>query len=387
MVDAERNITPAHNSEDAAAAAAFSPVDTEAEGAFPAESPMVAPGSNAREGGSISFEELARLLHCSPEDVQATAATLDKDPDKAREMLKSLAPAYLAVKGRFEARRRGEVNGGFCIVADGHSGTLVDSVVWVGTYELPQGFTARASWESVRAALTGISAFPDRLMYRKIQSILEPLLTPTAMNVLFQSSDAMATFVTRLKESLSDQFRMEFIVDVHMERFNRLRLDMSSLGKKQEERKEEPKESSPPKESRSGIEEIKIFCAPVLDPVRGKPVSALRVGDVVEVSFEQAQGLGRFIGRLISRSGLVPAFAVEEVRPLPTGDISVRLSISEGIVGAMKLSPTYRIRLHSSKYNVFRRSILSLKLFIQVGLFIAAVLLLLFGVYWFFFLE
>ncbi len=142
MVDAERNITPAHNSEDAAAAAAFSPVDTEAEGAFPAESPMVAPGSNAREGGSISFEELARLLHCSPEDVQATAATLDKDPDKAREMLKSLAPAYLAVKGRFEARRRGEVNGGFCIVADGHSGTLVDSVVWVGTYELPQGFTA-----------------------------------------------------------------------------------------------------------------------------------------------------------------------------------------------------------------------------------------------------
>jgi hypothetical protein len=106
------------------------------------------------------------------------------------------------------------------------------------------------------AALTGISAFPDRLMYRKIQSILEPLLTPTAMNVLFQSSDAMATFVTRLKESLSDQFRMEFIVDVHMERFNRLRLDMSSLGKKQEERKEERRRFTT-KERPIRLEEIK----------------------------------------------------------------------------------------------------------------------------------
>lgn len=387
MVDAERNATPIPSREDEPSSPR--PVDAgNALSGETGESGTEETGQGVRGvEGSISFDELAQLLRCSSEDVRAAVATLDRDPDKARDMLKSLAPAYLAVKGRFEARRRGEVNGGFCIVADGHAGTLLDSVVWAGVYELPQGFTARASWESVRAAITGISAFPDRMMYRKVQSILEPLLTPTAVNVLFQSPDTVTTFIGRLKESLSNQFRVEFIVDLHVEHFNQLRLDMSPVGRKLESREAPPREDASPKEVRSDVEEIKIFCAPILDPVHGKPASALRVGDVVEVSFEQAQGLGRFIGRLISRSGLVPAFAVEEVRSLPTGDVSVRLSVSEGIVGAMKLSPTYRIRLHSSKLNVFRRSATSLRLFMQVGIFVAAVLLLLFGVYWFFFVE
>ena len=66
-----------------------------------------------------AFTELCTLLRCSRADVESAIRASRVDPEEAVAILHAAAPTYVAVKGRFEARKRGDLNGGFCIVADG----------------------------------------------------------------------------------------------------------------------------------------------------------------------------------------------------------------------------------------------------------------------------
>lgn len=288
-----------------------------------------------------AFTELCTLLRCSRADVESAIRASRVDPEEAVAILHAAAPTYVAVKGRFEARKRGDLNGGFCIVADGISGQVLDTTFWVGPQALPEAFQVQASWESVRSTLRQIPVLPERTIWRQLEQLLERLLPPTALNLLFRDPEALQAKTAALKDGLSHTFRVDFVCSLQVERFHRLRVDLSPIAAAP------PPESPPPQVVPKGPEivEIRVTCRPHLDPVKGRPLKELKAGDLVQVVVEETTGLGRLIARVLARTGRVPSFPVESTEAMPSGDVVVRLSISEGVHGVFKMSGDVRIRI------------------------------------------
>lgn len=309
-----------------------------------ASSPGLPPSLAALLPESV-FTELCSLLRCSRGEVESAIRASQLHPDEAVAILQAAAPTFVAVKGRFEARKRGDLNGGFCLVADGISGELLDATYWVGSQALPEAFQIQASWESVRASLRQIPVLPEKTLWKQLDQLLNRLFPATALNLLFRDPESVQPKIGSLKEGLSRTFRVDFTCELQVERFHRLRLDMSPLAASSAPPPETASPSAPPKGPE--IAEIRIPCRPHLDPVRGRPLVDLRPGDLIQVVVEETTGLGRLIARILARTGRVSAFPVETVEVLPSGDILVRLSISEGVHGTFKMSGDIRVRLNA----------------------------------------
>ncbi|EHM09619.1 hypothetical protein TheveDRAFT_0455 [Thermanaerovibrio velox DSM 12556] len=286
-------------------------------------------------------EDLANLLGCSRESVLKAISASGVDQERAVAMLMAAAPTYVAVKGRFETRRRGDLQGVFCYVANGVTGDVLDLSFWVGSGGVPDSFDVSAGWEAVRSAIRSLPPSPDRGAYRQLEGILERMFPPTALNTLFKDPSTAGAKTQAFKEALSQAFKLDMLCSIEVERFHRIRLEMSPLGKPKEPQPEEPKAGG----ERPKITEITLHCKPQLDPVRGKSVGDLKVGDLIPVDLDDVSPVGRLISRFVARAGRRVEFPVEAIEPAKGGDAVVKLAVSEGITAVFKMSKDMKIRV------------------------------------------
>lgn len=287
--------------------------------------------------------DLSSLLGCSKDSVLKAIAASGVEGDKAVAMLMAAAPTYVAVKGRFETRRRGDLQGAFCYVAQGITGEVLDLSLWVGAGGLPDSFDVSAGWEAVRSAIRSLPASPDRGAYRQLEGLLERMFPPTALNSLFKDPSSVGAKTQSFKDALSQSFKLDMVCNLEVERFHRVRFEMSPLGRPQEP----PKEKEPVKSPAEGqrISQVVLHCKPHLDPVRGRSVGDLRVGDLVPVELDDASPIGRLITRFVSRAGRRAEFPVESVDLSKGGDAVVKLAVSEGISAVFKMSKDMKVRV------------------------------------------
>ncbi|HCA40909.1 MAG TPA: hypothetical protein DEP01_05030, partial [Aminobacterium sp.] len=194
------------------------------------------------------------------------------------------------------------------------------------------------------------------------------VLSPTQVNLLFSSESPGAQVIEKLQEKLKEVFRTDLDFAVVFERFNKARLELSGLS--------EGDERVPQKEDNSlsteYIKERGIFipCSSIVDPVRGEAASELTAGDRIWVSFDDT-GLSGFIKRTLQQTGEMSVFPVQSVEKLPSGLVLVRVSISEGIYGQIRLSGDIKVKVEESgiriRKNLFSRGIM---LIIPISLFI-----------------
>jgi hypothetical protein len=287
------------------------------------------------------LEDVSCQLGISPDELAHVLAN-SSDTAAALSALRSIVPCYIAIKVKFESRRRGEVAGLFCVVADGLTGEVLDKSLWVGRNGLPEGFAIGASWESVMNAIRNIEEPMDNPTYKKVEKIFDALFTPTVINLLFRGEGKPESLL-RIQEMLADEFHLDFIVDLGLERFNRLRAELSKVLPESEGEPEEAqgeKDKGGPK-----AESVQLFCKPYVDPVKGKAISEVSLGDLVEVSLDEGGSLARFVASVMAKSGQPTAFPVKAVERLPSSDYLVRLHISEGMEGVFKGSGEVRVRI------------------------------------------
>lgn len=325
------------------------------------------------------LEDASRQLGISPEEL-ARVLVDSSDPAAAFSALRSIAPRYVAIKVKFESRRRGEVAGLFCIVADGLTGEVLDKSLWVGRNGLPEGFAIGASWESVMNAIRNLEEPMDSPTYKKVERILDSVFTPTAVNLLFRLEEKPESPL-RIQEMLANEFHLDFIVDIEMERFNRLRAELSKIlpdseieGKEEAEAAEEETDKREKK-----LETLQLFCKPHVDPVKGKATSELSLGDLVGVSLDEGGTLARFVANIMAKSDQPLAFPVKAVEHLPSGDYVVRLHISEGIEGIFKGSGEVRVKIFQpGRYIISKTNpaftVIFIGVFILLGLLIAFII-------------
>jgi hypothetical protein len=324
------------------------------------------------------LEDVSCQLGISPDELAHVLAN-SSDTAAALSALRSIVPCYIAIKVKFESRRRGEVAGLFCVVADGLTGEVLDKSLWVGRNGLPEGFAIGASWESVMNAIRNIEEPMDNPTYKKVEKIFDALFTPTVINLLFRGEGKPESLL-RIQEMLADEFHLDFIVDLELERFNRLRAELSktlpeSEGEGEPEEAREERDREGPK-----AESVQLFCKPYVDPLRGKAISDFSLGDLVEVSLDEGGNLARFVASVMAKSGQPAAFPVKAVERLPSGDYMVRLHISEGMEGIFKGSGEVRVKvLQPGRYAVPRVSPAFNVVFI--GIILLGILLLIFVIW------
>jgi len=322
------------------------------------------------------LEDVSCQLGILPDELAHVLAN-SSDTAAALSALRSIVPCYIAIKVKFESRRRGEVAGLFCIVADGLSGEVLDKSLWVGRNGLPEGLAIGASWESVMNAIRNIEEPVDNSTYKKVEKIFDAFFTPTVINLLFRGEEKPESLL-RIQEMLADEFHLDFIVDFELERFNRLRAELSkalpeSEGEPEDTRGEKDKEG--PK-----AESVQLFCKPYVDPVRGKAISEVSLGDLVEISLDEGGSLARFVASVMAKSGQPSAFPVKAVERLPSGDYLVRLHISEGMEGIFKGSGEVRVKvLQPGRYAIPKVSPAFAVIFI--GIILLGILLLIFVIW------
>lgn len=318
-------------------------------------------------------EELCSLFHCTPGSLRAVLSTVHENPKELLTLLKSLSPSYVAIKVRFDSHKRGEAGGAFCLLCRGTSGEIFDETYWASSKGIPEGFEINASWESVRKAIIDLRgpdlrAHFEKVLWNKLRGAVRDILSPTQVNLLFSSESPGAQVIEKLQEKLKEVFRTDLDFVVVFERFNKARLELSGLS--------EGDERVPQKEDNSlsteYIKERGIFipCSSIVDPVRGEAASELTAGDRIWVSFDDT-GLSGFIKRTLQQTGELSVFPVQSVEKLPSGLVLVRVSISEGIYGQIRLSGDIKVKVEESgiriRKNLFSRKII---LMIPLALFI-----------------
>lgn len=316
-----------------------------------------APGGGDREGQKLSLvdslpkeaaDELCGIFSCTPETLDAILRGMSGDPARIIELVKTLSPAFIAVKIRFDGRRRQELGGALCFVARGNTGEILDESFWVSSKSLPDTFDISAGWEAVRSAITSIGGEPDRSLYGRMLKGAKSVLTPTLVNKLFQSAAARDEILAALEKTFSSIVHYDLIFELKTETFNRVRLETGgiTLEKKNPEAESRKEEGGP--RAMASLGTVQVVCRPVLDPVRGKAVSDLRKGDFIVVELEKTGGLASIINKILERSGEGSVFPVLSVERLPSGQSLVKLHISNGIEGVLRAGADLKLKTGSA---------------------------------------
>ncbi|MFA7621179.1 MAG: hypothetical protein WCY56_04940 [Aminobacteriaceae bacterium] len=288
-----------------------------------------------------TVDELCSLFGCTREALEILLSSTSADPRHILSLVSALSPSYVAIKLRFETRKKGEVGGAACVVAEGRSGELVDTTMWVSGRELPASFSIHSDWEAVRNGIQKMGSNPDRALFPKVLQLLKEVFSPTAVNSLFSTPPKKEDVISALEKAFLMVYHSEITFELAVETFNKARLETGGLG---DVGSPAPSDSEPEVPLNATMAKVQINCKPMLDPVRGRPVSEIVPGEYIYVEVQKTGALSSVIEKILSRAGEHPAFQVTSVERLPSGQFLIKLSISKGIDGLARVSADLRLK-------------------------------------------
>jgi len=330
------------------------------------------------ENEKLPNETLIQLLSnqtgVSAEEIKSIFVQSEGNIQKVIEIIKEVAPSYVAIKGKLQPRRKGELNGVFCLVARGVTGEILAYESWIGPKDLPEDFDVKATWESVYSYIISRKDVHDNYAKRQFDKIIDRLFPHTTLNKLFTSHINVEEVQRNITREIGDILRFDTVVEINVEKFNEIRYTLSPLGKKTEE--EPDLEEKQQEEANVGFQSISLACVPRLDAVKGKPVADLQEGDMVEVAITSNNPLGKFMNRLFAKNDVNPKFKVKSLEQLPSGEYLVRLHISDDIEGIFKSSGELKVSVIADEKELPKRA--NYYVFVSIILFVVLFLYLVF---------
>lgn len=307
----------------------------------------------------------------SVEDIKSIFEHSKGDLEKLIDIIKDVAPCYMAIKGKFQSKRQGDLNGAFCLVAQGVTGDILVLKSWVDFESLSQSFDIKATWESVFSYICKLENVKYKQAQRRFEDLLYNFFTNTTLNRLFTSNLSLAELQKSLSQAIANTFRSALVLDIDIEKFNQIRYKLSPVaGKSAEEGIPQGQEGQ--ENLQQAVKSVTLACVPRLDVIKGKAVADLRENDEIEVSIASSYPLGKFMNRLFATNKLMPVFKVKSVQQLPSGAYMVRLFISDGIEGVFKSSGELKVRT-MEKANQRKKSLyffVFLTLIMLIGFFV-----------------
>jgi hypothetical protein len=261
-----------------------------------------------------------------------------------------------ALKCYFYTPKRGDIWGAFCFLFNGTTGETLENVFWVTRLLVGPPLDVHMGWRELNKAIPSMGVYEKPIGDKLIHSILE-IFSPSVRIDLIQSADASMRL-----NSLSTEIRNSFERTTHY--FLELKMafervsqqDMVNAGVVSSEKEAKPAEAPPLEKDEKSFAGTLITCLPVIDPVRGTPVSELKPGDVLEVKIQGGIGAGELIQQYLTSMNQDAAFPVLSIEKKDDDKTYVILEISDEVKGLITVSKDLRLRmLHrelSSKVTV-----------------------------------
>lgn len=279
-----------------------------------------------------------------PDLQQLEAST--PSPEEVRPTPAEEAPRnYAAFKCCFYTPKRGDILGAFCLLFNGLTGEVLDNVFWVTRLNEPIPLDINTGWRELNKLIPEIGPY-EKALGAKLLSILHENFSPQTRRELIQSHDN-----TEILQALSEHLRKNFErvalyfleFDIALERLERQNLVEAGVLLDNDD-------TAAPAAGDTEVKETKTFmgtlvqCLPVIDPVKGKPVSELEPGDLVEVKIQGAFGASSLIRQYLSSTHQEALFPVESVQRKDDDKVFVFLTINEEIKGLVTVTKDLRLR-------------------------------------------
>ncbi len=311
---------------------------------------------------SESFHETKEKLQRSVEDMRRSHLSSALERLSRRGAQKPNVPAverrpsgpldkgsqYLCIKGNFRTRSAGGVWGLFVLLADRTSGEIFFLSLWAG-YGGLKNADLEASWQALSVLMEEEAQSQDKTLHEKILAALEDFFNPPMVNRLasdLENQDrikkAKEGFLVDLGRNMSLNFEGAMSIDL---------TDGDEPQKYLDSRKTESEEKNDQQEEdkkSAEIQRISILCGVIMDPVRGRPVSSLRIGDPIYVSVREGSAVAHAIRQAMAKGGTdrIPA-PIISILATSTGNVEILVELSEGIYGRLLAGESYKVAVPS----------------------------------------
>ncbi|MDR3230280.1 MAG: hypothetical protein LBT65_02475 [Synergistaceae bacterium] len=313
--------------------------------------------------------------------------SVEKGPEVGQVSPDKEAPAaYGALKGHFHSPKRGDTRGAFCLLIDASTGELLENVFWVTYSSSDSAIDVNMGWREFNKAIPEIGPY-EKSLGDKLNTLLPEVFSVSSRIDLLQHPENPSRLIA-VEEDIRKNFErathyfLEF--QLVLERLSRQNLvDAGVL---------QPGDETPASESQPANEEEKksfegtlINCLPIIDPVRGCPVSELQPGDMVEVKIQGGVGASGLIEQYLASTNQEAVFPVESVEQKSDDKIYVFLSINEEIRGLITLTKDLRLRTIRVNHDKKRTLSINMDNLIFFGTFFIAMIVILLVIRFLFF--
>ncbi|MDR1978231.1 MAG: hypothetical protein LBQ42_05805 [Synergistaceae bacterium] len=278
-------------------------------------------------------------------DAQNFLTPPEENPGSPATPPNETAQLYGALKCYFYTPKRGDIWGAFCFLFNGTTGETMENVFWVTRMLVGPPIDVNMGWRELNKAIPSMGVYEKAMGDKLINSMLE-IFSPSARIELSQSADASARLGS-LSTGIRNSFERttHYFLELKMAFEHLSRQDMINAGvlPKEGEEAKAPDNPAAEKHEKSFAGTL-ITCLPVIDPVRGTPVSELTPGDVLEVKIQGGIGAGELIQQYLNSTNQDAAFPVLTVEKKDDDKTYVVLEINEEVKGLITVSKDLRLR-------------------------------------------
>ena len=256
------------------------------------------------------------------------------------------SPLYGALKCYFYTPKRGDIWGAFCFLFNASTGDTIENVFWVTRLLTSPPIDVHMGWKELNRAIPSMGAYEKTMGDKLINSMLE-IFSPSVRIDLCQHANVPSRLIS-LSTDIRNSFERttHYFLELKMAFEQLSRQDMVNAGVLSKEGEEGAKKPDDPilPESEKSFAGTLIMCLPVIDPVRGTPVSELKPGDVLEVKIQGGIGAGELIQQYLNSMNQDAAFPVLTVEKKDDEKTYVLLEINEEVKGMLTVSKDLRLR-------------------------------------------
>ncbi len=293
---------------------------------------------------------LVESLECSKEEAEMLLEAAEGDIEKAIKYYNMIAKEYMVLALKIEANRISNLEAYFFILANGKKGDIkeIDGVV---VFKKQEDIDITVDWEAFKEVIKNLKKEPtfDSLETDRLKSFLEKALNPSIINFIYK--EYQKGDLREIRERLDKIFSEYFAEEIDFSYNITL---ISSLNLKKTEEIEEKEEESTDKEKKNI--DIYVNVLPVVDPVKGKPVEKLTLGDKIYVKIVEDKAISEAVGRELNRTvddikDIAPC-TLRKMEKTETGSFELEVALREGIIGKAIVKPDIRIKLVEEQREV-----------------------------------
>ena len=283
------------------------------------------------------------------------------------------AQNYGALKGYFYTPKRGDIWGAFCFLFNGTTGESMDNVFWVTRMLSGNPIDVTMGWRGLNKVIPNMGVYEKPLGEKLVNSLIESFSATARMEL--GNSDASPN-LDAVSENIRNGF--ERVTHCFLElklAYERLsRQDMVNAGLVAGEAVAETPDIAKVMEEagEKSFAGTLINCLPVIDPVYGKPVSELKLGDRLEVRIQSGAGAAELVQKFLDSTSQESVFPVCAIEKKDDEKTYVLLEINEEVKGV--ISVTKDLRLRTAEREVSKKTVITINIdnLVLFGTFFAA---------------